>query len=276
MSTTQTYTVTGMTCDHCVASVTEEVQEIPGVENVDVVLETGSLTVTSAGRSTTPRSRPRSRKPDTSSHERSREAARVPRRARCHLRRRQPGSDARSARWAPPPPTMTAWAARASTTWPTWPSPTPPAFPKGLMVSQNGYSFRLDQDTVSAGDDVPVSFTIEGPDGSPITEYDEEHEKELHLIAVRRDFYGLPARAPGAGRGRHVVDVARPHSWSVARVRRLQGDRCRGDHPGQRPRGARRLPAGGTGCRDADRDGRRLHRHPRRRPSSRARRPSSR
>ena len=48
MSTTQTYTVTGMTCGHCVASVTEEVQEIPGVENVDVVLETGSLTVISA------------------------------------------------------------------------------------------------------------------------------------------------------------------------------------------------------------------------------------
>jgi len=48
MSTTQTYTVTGMTCGHCVASVTEEVQEIPGVENVDVVLATGSLTVTSA------------------------------------------------------------------------------------------------------------------------------------------------------------------------------------------------------------------------------------
>jgi copper chaperone len=49
MSTTQTYTVTGMTCGHCVASVTEEVQEIAGVENVDVVLDTGSLTVTSAG-----------------------------------------------------------------------------------------------------------------------------------------------------------------------------------------------------------------------------------
>jgi copper chaperone len=48
MSSTQTYTVTGMTCGHCVASVTEEVQEIPGVEHVEVVLETGSLTVTSA------------------------------------------------------------------------------------------------------------------------------------------------------------------------------------------------------------------------------------
>lgn len=48
MTTTQNYTVTGMTCGHCVMSVTEEVQEIAGVENVDVVLETGSLTVTSS------------------------------------------------------------------------------------------------------------------------------------------------------------------------------------------------------------------------------------
>ena len=48
MSTTQSYTVTGMTCGHCVASVTEEVQEIPGVERVDVVLETGALTIASA------------------------------------------------------------------------------------------------------------------------------------------------------------------------------------------------------------------------------------
>lgn len=47
MSQTATFTVTGMTCGHCVASVTEEVQEIPGVESVDVVLETGALTVTS-------------------------------------------------------------------------------------------------------------------------------------------------------------------------------------------------------------------------------------
>jgi copper chaperone CopZ len=48
MSSTYSGTVVGMTCGHCVASVTEEVQEIPGVEQVDVVLETGSLTVTSA------------------------------------------------------------------------------------------------------------------------------------------------------------------------------------------------------------------------------------
>lgn len=45
---TSTYTVTGMTCGHCVASVTEEVREIPGVEDVTVELESGAVTVTSA------------------------------------------------------------------------------------------------------------------------------------------------------------------------------------------------------------------------------------
>ena len=45
---TQTFTVTGMTCGHCVASVTEEVSEVAGVRSVDVVLETGQVTVTSA------------------------------------------------------------------------------------------------------------------------------------------------------------------------------------------------------------------------------------
>ena len=48
MSQTATFTVSGMTCGHCVASVTEEVQEIAGVETVNVELATGALTITSA------------------------------------------------------------------------------------------------------------------------------------------------------------------------------------------------------------------------------------
>jgi copper chaperone len=43
-----TYTVTGMTCGHCVASVTEEISEINGVTDVAVDLPTGAVTVTSA------------------------------------------------------------------------------------------------------------------------------------------------------------------------------------------------------------------------------------
>ena len=47
-SHTASYTVTGMTCGHCVASVTEEVQEIPGVTDVQVDLATGALSITSS------------------------------------------------------------------------------------------------------------------------------------------------------------------------------------------------------------------------------------
>jgi copper chaperone len=39
------FTVSGMTCQHCVASVTEEVNELPGVTEVDVDLASGRLHV---------------------------------------------------------------------------------------------------------------------------------------------------------------------------------------------------------------------------------------
>ncbi|WP_026910869.1 heavy-metal-associated domain-containing protein [Patulibacter minatonensis] len=39
------YVVTGMTCQHCVASVTEEVSEVAGVSAVDVDLATGRVAV---------------------------------------------------------------------------------------------------------------------------------------------------------------------------------------------------------------------------------------
>ncbi|HYZ28953.1 MAG TPA: cation transporter [Thermoleophilaceae bacterium] len=45
----QYYTVKGMTCDHCVLSVTEEVSEVEGVESVEVDLAAGRMTVIGAG-----------------------------------------------------------------------------------------------------------------------------------------------------------------------------------------------------------------------------------
>lgn len=60
--------------------------------------------------------------------------------------------------------------------------------PGGLMVSSAGYSFDLVQSSATPGRSVSVSFRITGPDGEPVTAYDIEHEKRLHLIAVRRDF----------------------------------------------------------------------------------------
>ena len=50
-ATTATYSVTGMTCAHCVAAVTEEVSRLDGVSAVEVDLNAGGdsrVTVTSA------------------------------------------------------------------------------------------------------------------------------------------------------------------------------------------------------------------------------------
>ncbi|MEV5651341.1 copper ion binding protein [Nocardia sp. NPDC052254] len=45
---TSTYTVTGMTCGHCVASVQKEIGKIDGVTGVDVDLASGRVQVESA------------------------------------------------------------------------------------------------------------------------------------------------------------------------------------------------------------------------------------
>jgi copper chaperone CopZ len=47
MATEKTYTVTGMTCSHCVNSVDAELRQIPGVTDVKVDLASGAVTVAS-------------------------------------------------------------------------------------------------------------------------------------------------------------------------------------------------------------------------------------
>lgn len=44
---TSSYTVTGMTCGHCVGTVKSEVGKVAGVSEVDVDLASGKVTVTS-------------------------------------------------------------------------------------------------------------------------------------------------------------------------------------------------------------------------------------
>ncbi len=46
MTTTTTYTVTGMTCGHCVAAVTKEIEALAGVVQVEVQLEAAIAVVT--------------------------------------------------------------------------------------------------------------------------------------------------------------------------------------------------------------------------------------
>jgi copper ion binding protein len=41
----QTYNVTGMSCEHCVAAVRDELGELPGVSDVEVDLDSGAVRV---------------------------------------------------------------------------------------------------------------------------------------------------------------------------------------------------------------------------------------
>ena len=60
----------------------------------------------------------------------------------------------------------------------------------GLAVAQDGYRLVL-ADTVLEPGAQRVAFTIEDRDGRPVTAFDVEHEKCLHLIVVRRDHDGF-------------------------------------------------------------------------------------
>jgi hypothetical protein len=60
----------------------------------------------------------------------------------------------------------------------------------GLTVAQDGYRLVLADTTLEPGAR-GVAVTIEGPNGRPVTAFDVEHEKRLHLIVVRRDYAGF-------------------------------------------------------------------------------------
>ena len=81
--------------------------------------------------------------------------------------------------------------------------------PGGLQVSERGYTLRLAAPTAPAGRG-ELAFAVTGPDGRPVTAYRTEHDKELHLIVVRRDLAGFRHLHPtrdAAGTWRTPVDL---------------------------------------------------------------------
>jgi len=58
--------------------------------------------------------------------------------------------------------------------------------PAGLGVSADGYALRLSPTQVERGEKRELRFRIEHG-GKPVTEFDELHERRMHLIVVRRD-----------------------------------------------------------------------------------------
>ncbi|HAN24916.1 MAG: heavy metal-binding domain-containing protein [Microbacterium sp.] len=57
----------------------------------------------------------------------------------------------------------------------------------GLGVAQDGYQLTGVSAPTTPGTEGELSLTVTGPDGKPVTDFETEHEKELHLIVVRAD-----------------------------------------------------------------------------------------
>ncbi|WP_336209499.1 hypothetical protein [Nonomuraea sp. LPB2021202275-12-8] len=70
--------------------------------------------------------------------------------------------------------------------------------PGGLQVSQNGYTLTP-LTAAKAGKATDFRFTVTGPDGEPVTEYDVEHDKKLHFIVVSHDLTSFQHLHPALG-----------------------------------------------------------------------------
>ncbi|MCZ4517177.1 hypothetical protein O4220_01520 [Rhodococcus ruber] len=92
------------------------------------------------------------------------------------------------------------------------------AIPAGLQATQDGYTLELDRSVAPSGADVPVAFTISGPNGAPLTDYDDMHTKELHLVVVRRDLTDFQHVHPvrdASGMWSTALDLATPGPYRL-------------------------------------------------------------
>ena len=89
--------------------------------------------------------------------------------------------------------------------------------PAGLTISDRGYTLDLAEPVLPAGSATPVEFRVLGPDGEAVTDYDVDHDVDLHLIAVRRDLSGFQHVHPELGAdGVWRVPVALdPGTWRL-------------------------------------------------------------
>ncbi|MGH3587045.1 MAG: hypothetical protein ACRDQ0_12055, partial [Pseudonocardia sp.] len=78
--------------------------------------------------------------------------------------------------------------------------------PGGLASSRGGYTLTPTDPTLTAGTAQDFTFQIVGPDGAPVTAFDVEHDKRMHLIVVRRDTTGFQHVHP---------EMAADGTWSV-------------------------------------------------------------
>ena len=95
----------------------------------------------------------------------------------------------------------------------------------GLESSAHGYALSSGRGRRRGQGRQRVDFTVVGPDGQPVTAYDEQHERDLHLIVVRRDLTGFQHVHPASTRRTGAGPPGSTSSRCLARAGRLPGPR---------------------------------------------------
>ncbi|MEV8027555.1 heavy-metal-associated domain-containing protein [Cellulosimicrobium funkei] len=95
------------------------------------------------------------------------------------------------------------------------------AMTRGLSLEQDGYTLGEVEAPATVGEAGELAFTLTGPAGEPVTEFDVSHEQQLHLIVVRSD----------GAHFRHVHPVmdadgrwSLPWTWDAAGTYRIYAD----------------------------------------------------
>jgi hypothetical protein len=90
--------------------------------------------------------------------------------------------------------------------------------PPGLAVASGGYRVVAERADLPAATAATYRFRIVATDGDPVTSFDTEHEREMHLIVVRRDFEGFQhvhPRMAADGTWTARLDTSRPGTYRV-------------------------------------------------------------
>ena len=95
----------------------------------------------------------------------------------------------------------------------------------GLAVSANGLTLELDRTALPRGERAPLSFRILDAEGRAVRDFEEEQEKRMHLIVVRRDTQGFQHLHPRMDRdGRWSTPVTLPEAGSYRAFADFQRD----------------------------------------------------
>jgi hypothetical protein len=71
--------------------------------------------------------------------------------------------------------------------------------PGGLQIASDGYRLQPVTSSLAIGAPRPFAFRVLGPSGAALTSYATTHDRDLHLIVVRRDLSGFQHVHPTLG-----------------------------------------------------------------------------